>query len=74
MSREDSNDKGGSLPEPTGDAPRVLIVEDDEVLIGILEHHLRQHGCRVFVALNADRALEILSNTPIDVTGPWWPR
>ncbi len=56
------------LLEPSGDAPRVLIVEDDEVLIGIVEHHLRQHGCRVFAAMNAERALEILSNTPIDVT------
>lgn len=56
------------LPELRGDAPRVLIVEDDEVLIGLVEHHLRQHGCRVFTATNADRALQILSNTPIDVT------
>ena len=54
--------------EPSGDAPRVLIVEDDEVLIGLVEHHLRQHGCRVFTAMNADRALEVLSSTPIDVT------
>ncbi|MDG2305380.1 MAG: sigma-54 dependent transcriptional regulator [Candidatus Binatia bacterium] len=67
MSDKNSS-QDSQLPEPSGDAPRVLIVEDDEVLIGILEHHLHQHGCRVFTATNADRALEILSNTPIDVT------
>lgn len=68
MSDEESNIDETIAPEPSGDAPRVLIVEDDEVLIGIVEHHLRGHGCRVFTAMNADRALEILSSTPIDVT------
>jgi len=67
MSEEDREDE--SIPtQPNGDAPRVLIVEDDEFLIAILERHLRRQGCRVFTATNADRALEILSNTPIDVT------
>lgn len=68
MSEEESNIDETIPPQPSGDAPRVLIVEDDEVLIGIVEHHLRGHGCRVFTATNADRALEILSSTPIDVT------
>ena len=37
---KDENDVDASMPrrEPGGDAPRVLLVEDDEVLINIEEH------------------------------------
>ncbi len=64
----------GSAPEhdvPTvtsGDAPRVLVVEDDPVLLTILSRYLGQRGCCVFRASSAADALEIFSHTPIDVT------
>jgi DNA-binding NtrC family response regulator len=52
----------------SGDAPRVLVVEDDPVLLTILSRYLGQRGCCVFRATSAAEALEIFSHTPIDVT------
>ena len=51
-----------------GDAPCVLVVEDDPVLLTILARYLGQRGCRVMRASSAAEALEIFAHTPIDVT------
>ena len=51
-----------------GDAPRVLVVEDDPVLLTILSRYLGQRGCCVLRASSAAEALEIFAHTPIDVT------
>ncbi|HEY8515042.1 MAG TPA: sigma-54 dependent transcriptional regulator [Candidatus Binatia bacterium] len=51
-----------------GDAPRVLVVEDDPVLRTILTRYLGQRECCVFAASSASEALEIFAHTPIDVT------
>ncbi len=50
------------------DAPRVLVVEDDPVLLTILSRYLSQRGCCVLSASSAAEALEIFAHTPIDVT------
>jgi len=50
------------------DAPRVLVVEDDPVLLTILSRYLGQRGCCVLRAGSAAEALEIFAHTPIDVT------
>jgi DNA-binding NtrC family response regulator len=50
------------------DAPRVLVVEDDPVLLTILSRYLSQRGCCVLRAASAAEALEIFAHTPIDVT------
>ena len=60
---------GADRPADAGvDSPRVLLIDDDEVLLGTLENHLTHHGCRVFTAPDAAQALGILEHTPIDVT------
>ncbi|MEW6268979.1 MAG: sigma-54 dependent transcriptional regulator [Thermodesulfobacteriota bacterium] len=51
-----------------GDAPRVLVVEDDPVLLTILTRYLAQRGCCVLAASSAAEALETFAHTPIDVT------
>jgi DNA-binding NtrC family response regulator len=56
------------LAVASGDAPRVLVVEDDPVLLTILARYLGQRGCCVLRASSAAEALEIFSHTPIDVT------
>jgi DNA-binding NtrC family response regulator len=48
--------------------PRVLVVEDDAILLDLLERSLTQQGYRVFPAQSANQALEIFASTPIDVT------
>ena len=58
----------GHAVETGLDAPRVLLVEDDEGLLGLLEGTLVQQGYRVFRAPSAAHALEIFAHTPIDVT------
>ncbi|MFN8603663.1 MAG: sigma-54 dependent transcriptional regulator [Candidatus Binatia bacterium] len=50
------------------DAPRVLVVEDDPVLLTILSRYLGQRGCCVVRASSAAEALELFAHTPIDVT------
>jgi DNA-binding NtrC family response regulator len=50
------------------EAPRVLVVEDDAILLDLLDRSLTQQGYRVFPAQSATRALEIFAETPIDVT------
>ncbi|MBM4246343.1 MAG: sigma-54-dependent Fis family transcriptional regulator [Deltaproteobacteria bacterium] len=50
------------------DAPRVLVVEDDPVLLTILSRYLGQRGCCVLGASSAAEALELFAHTPIDVT------
>jgi DNA-binding NtrC family response regulator len=52
----------------SGDAPRVLVVEDDPVLLTVLTRYLAQRGCCVLSASSAAEALEIFAHTPIDVT------
>src|SRR4029078_2023051 len=63
--------KGHEGVEPivaAGDAPRVLLVEDDPVLLTILSRYLGQRGCCVLRAASAAEGLEIFAHTPIDVT------
>ena len=55
------------LPQRPG-SPRVLLVEDDEVIVSLLSRYLRQHDCEVITATSAGRALDVLSSTPVDVT------
>jgi two-component system response regulator AtoC len=60
--------EGDAAIVAAGDAPCVLVVEDDPVLLTILSRYLGQRGCRVLRASSAAEALEVFAHTPIDVT------
>ena len=47
---EQENTAGEAPVVATGDAPRVLVVEDDPVLLTILTRYLGQRGCCVLRA------------------------
>jgi DNA-binding NtrC family response regulator len=65
---EQQNMAGEGPVVAAGDAPRVLVVEDDPVLLTILSRYLGQRGCCVIHASSAAEALELFAHTPIDVT------
>ncbi len=46
-----------------GTGARILIIEDDEPLAGILSAHLRAHGYLVTIAPTAETARSLLSGT-----------
>lgn len=48
-------------------APRVLVVEDEEVLLNLLTRMLEKAGCRVAGARDADDALARFRREPCDV-------
>jgi DNA-binding NtrC family response regulator len=63
--RETTTTQAGT-PEPR-ERPKVLVVEDDPDIRKILEMFLTEKGFRVKVAEAAPRALEMLSEEPIDL-------
>ena len=46
---------------------RVLVVEDDENLRGLIELHLQHDGFESIVASTGRQALDVLETTPVDV-------
>jgi PAS domain S-box-containing protein len=53
--------------EPVGAAARVLVVEDEEVIRGLVDQVLSAEGYDVVLAANGDEALEAASLMPVDV-------
>jgi DNA-binding response OmpR family regulator len=57
-----------SLAEPAGAAARVLVVEDEEDIAGLIKHTLeRTSGARVEIATRGDAALQMLLANPPDL-------
>jgi PAS domain S-box-containing protein len=54
-------------PVPSRAAARVLVVEDEEVIRGLVDQVLRAEGYEVVVAADGDEALEAASRMPVDV-------
>ncbi len=48
------------------DAPRVLVVDDDPVIVRLLEVNFRMEGFEVDAATRGERALELARATPPD--------
>jgi DNA-binding response OmpR family regulator len=51
---------------------RLMIVEDDDQLLGILEHHLSRAGYDVRTATNGRAALAVLEETPVEIVVTDW--
>jgi DNA-binding response OmpR family regulator len=57
-----------SLAEPAGAAARVLVVEDEEDIAGLIKHTLeRAGGARVEIVTRGDAALQMLLASPPDL-------
>jgi PAS domain S-box-containing protein len=53
--------------EPARAAARVLVVEDEEVIRGLVDQVLRGEGYDVVLAADGDEAIELASRMPVDV-------
>lgn len=58
--------RAGIAPEPVGSRPRVLIVDDEPVLAGILGEHLTDRGYEAEMATHGDDAVGIAVRRPPD--------
>jgi DNA-binding response OmpR family regulator len=59
MSQTKSND------EPL-EKPRLLVVDDEPAMLGILEHLLKRAGCEITLCDSGAKAIDILSAAPFD--------
>ena len=53
--------------EPVRAAARVLVVEDEEVIRGLVDQVLRAEGYDVVLAADGDEAIELAGRAPVDV-------
>lgn len=47
--------------------PRILVVDDDEALCGLIEYKLKQKGHEVAIAFDGQQALDQMNGTKYDV-------
>ncbi|HEY4486236.1 MAG TPA: response regulator [Candidatus Paceibacterota bacterium] len=52
-----------------GEEHSVLLIEDDELLSGLLVKKFKEKGFKVFTTYHAEEVKTILENTPIDIIG-----
>jgi len=59
---------GGKPPQPGGThLPHILLVDDEPAFLSSMTRLLRNAPCRLQTAGNADEALEIILDTPVDL-------
>jgi PAS domain S-box-containing protein len=54
-------------PQINGQAAHVLVVDDTQHVLELLSDYLRNHGYQVTTAMSGRQALDILSNTSVDI-------
>lgn len=52
---------------PKQETPKILIVDDDVSIRGVLNEYLINHGCQTYLAKTSDDALDILLSEKIDI-------
>ena len=65
--RGSGNVHGGAEVEETPPQPRVLVVEDEDMVRELLEQTLREEGFRVTTVTSGEAALKCLDSTLFDV-------
>jgi CheY-like chemotaxis protein len=61
------NTESNNTVERTQETRRVLVVEDNPALAGVIQFNLERAGCTVSVTRNGQEALELLENEQFDV-------
>jgi DNA-binding response OmpR family regulator len=67
LAAEENGRSASSIAPKARPETKVLIVEDDVILVDLLERKFRQEGWEVFIASNVKEARRILKENPIDV-------
>jgi DNA-binding response OmpR family regulator len=62
-----SQEKPEAIPEPTSNAPTVLFIEDDPLLLKMYETKFKSEGLRVLAAQDGEEGLKLASSERVDL-------
>jgi DNA-binding response OmpR family regulator len=60
-------EKPEAIPEPTSNAPTVLFIEDDPLLLKMYETKFKSEGLRVLAAQDGEEGLKLASSERVDL-------